>query len=422
MSQVGGLGRHPNFLKLWGGQTISLLGSEITLLALPLTAILVLKVTPLELGVLGAAQSAPFLLLSLPAGVWVDRLPRRPLLVGADLGRAFLLGCVPIVAFFGTLHIELLYAVGLGVGALTAIFDVAYQSFLPEVVARGQLVEGNAKLEISRSVGQIVGPSAGGLLVQWLTAPIAIAADSVSFVISAMAFATLRSPEPIRASREPRRSIVGEMCDGLRVALTSPLLRTLAAAGGAYNLFGNVLFSVFLLYATNELGLQPAALGLILSVAGPAGLVGALLASRVPARLGLGRTLVGTLVVGTLGRMLILIAGGPVEAVVVLLVVARALLSVWVPIYGVTALSIRQGITPDNLRGRVNATNRFLQWGTLPVGSLIGGALGGTIGLRLTIGVAVAGTLVAITWFVLSPVRDLREAPAEMRAPAHVGG
>ncbi len=399
-------------MKLWGGQSISLLGSEITLLALPLTAILVLQATPLQLGLLGAAQSAPFLLLSLPAGAWVDRLRRRPLLVAADAGRTLLLGSLPITALVGSLHIEQLYAVGVCVGALTAVFDVAYQSFLPQVVSREQLVEGNTKLEISRSVAQIVGPSAAGLLVQWFTAPVAIAADAVSFVASAVSFALLRAPEPTAARRDDRTGIVNEVRDGLRTVLGSPLLRTLAGAGSAYNLFGNMLFAVFLLYATRDLGLQPAAIGLILSVGGPAGLAGALLASHVARRFGLGPTLVGALAIGATGRTLILLAGGPPGVVIAYFVAARALLSVWVPIYGVTSLSLRQAITPDHLQGRVTATMRFIVWGTLPLGSLIGGVLGGAIGLRPTIGLAVVGTIVAVTWFVLSPVRGLRQPPA----------
>jgi MFS family permease len=414
MPHVFGLGRHPDFLKLRSGQTISLVGSEITLLVLPLTAILVLKATPIELGILSAAQSAPFLLLSLPAGVWVDRLPRRPMLVAADLGRAFILGSVPIAAMVGSLHIELLYLVGICAGALTAIFDVAYQSFLPQVVPRERLVERNTDLEISRSMAQIVGPSSAGLLVQWLTAPVAIVADAISFIVSAVAFASLRTPAPVRVTHDDRRNIMAEIREGLSVVSRSPLLRTLAIAGSAYNLFGNILFAGFLLYATSELGLQPATLGLIFSVAGPAALAGALLSSRIPRRLGLGRTLVGALAVGAIGRTLILFAGGPPEVVVMLLVAARVLLSVWVPIYSVTALSLRQAITPDHLQGRVTATMRFIGWGTLPIGSLIGGALGSAIGLRPTIGLAVIGTLVSVGWFLLSPIRGLRQPPAEI--------
>lgn len=206
MSCAVGLRHHRNFLKLWGGQTISLLGAEITLLALPLTAILVLRASPLELGILTAAQSAPFLLLSLPAGALVDRLRRRPLLVAADLGRALLLGSVPCIALLGALHIEQLYVAGFCVGVLTAFFDVAYQSFLTQVVSREQLVEGNIKLEISRSLAQIAGPSVAGLLVQWLTAPVTIAADAGSFLISALAFAVLRMPEmsPVRQANRSR--------------------------------------------------------------------------------------------------------------------------------------------------------------------------------------------------------------------------
>ena len=414
--------RQPDFLKLWSSQTVSLLGSEITLLALPLTAILTLKASPLELGILSAAQSAPFLLLSLPAGVWVDRFPRRRLLITADLGRALLLGSVPVAALLGWLRIELLYLVGIGAGALTAIFDVAYQAFVPQVVPREHLVERNTDLEISRSTAQIVGPSSAGLLIQWLTAPVAIAADAISFIVSGLAFVSVRAPDPMPVTRKEDRSLLVEIREGLGVVIHDPVLRILAGAASAYNLFGNVLFAVLLVYATRDLGLPPVTIGLILSVAGPAALVGALLASRIPRWLGPGRTLVGALTIGALGRTLILAAGGPPELMVVLLVAARVLLSVWVPIYSVTALSLRQAITPDHLQGRVTATMRFVGWGTLPIGSLIGGALGSTIGLRPTIGVAVLGTLFAVAWFVLSPIRRLRqaEAPGEVALPERV--
>jgi predicted MFS family arabinose efflux permease len=215
--------------------------------------------------------------------------------------------------------------------------------------------------------------------------------------------------------------MMAEIRDGLRVVFHHPVLHILTGAASVYNLFGNVLFAVFLLYATSELDLQPITLGLILSVAGPAALAGALLASRIPRRVGLGRTLVSALAVGSIGRTLILVAGGPPEVIVMLLVAARVLLSVWVPIYSVTALSLRQAITPDHLQGGVTATMRFVGWGTLPIGSLIGGALGSTIGLRPTIGMAVLGTLLAVGWFVLSPVRGLGQPPAETDEPAVFG-
>jgi len=200
-----------------------------------------------------------------------------------------------------------------------------------------------------------------------------------------------------------------EIRDGVSVVLRDPLLRTLAAAAGAYNVCGNVLFAVFLLCVTTELGLRPATVGFIFSVAGPAAFAGALLSSWVPRRIGLGRTLIGALAVGAAGRTLIVFAGGPPDVIVGLLIAARVLLSVWVPIYGVNALSLRQTITPDHLQGRVTATMRFIGWGTLPIGSLIGGALGSTIGLRPTIGLAVVGTVVAVIWLVLSPVRAVQE-------------
>src|SRR6266571_4222971 len=268
-----GLWRHPDFVRLWAGQTISQFGTQISQLAIPLTAALVLNASPFEMGLLGAFEFAPFLLLSLFAGVWVDRTARRPVLIVADVGRALLLGSIPAAAFLGILHIEQLYVVGLLTGVLTVFFDVAYQSYLPVLVSREHLVEGNSKLEVSNSVAQIAGPGVAGALVQLITAPLAVLVDALSFIASVISLLLIHAPEPAPERHAGSSSSMwSELREGLGVVLDNPLLRSIAGCTGTSNLFGNALQALFVLYLTRDLGLPPAVIGLIYAVAGPGAL------------------------------------------------------------------------------------------------------------------------------------------------------
>lgn len=419
-----GLWRHPDFMKLWAGQTVSQFGSQITLLALPLAAILSLGASPFEVGVLAAVERAPFLLVGLFAGVWVDRLRRRPILIGADVGRALLLASIPVAAMLDVLTIVQLYVVGFLVGVLTVGFDVAYQSYLPALVKRSQLVEGNSKLEISNSVAYITGPGIGGALVQVLTAPVAIVFDACSFLVSALFLRSIRAAEPAPVSRQagaaPQGGVWREIGEGLGVVLRNPLLRSIAGCTGTSNLFSNMLFAVYVLYATRDLGLEPAAIGLIFAMAGPGALIGSFLAAPVARRFGLGPAIVGSaLLFGPPALLIPLVSGSP-AVTLPLLIAAEFLIGLMSPIYNINQVSLRQAIVPDRLQGRMNATMRFLVWGTMPIGSLIGGVLGGYIGLRPTILIAAVGMAISALWVVFSPVRQLREAPPSVEEAAVV--
>jgi MFS family permease len=412
-STSNGLRQQPNFLKLWIGQTISLVGSQMTILALPLVAILALEATPVQVGILGAAQYAPFLVLGLLAGVWVDRLRRRPLLIWADLGRAALLGSIPTAAVVGLLRIEQLYLVAFLAGVLTVFFDVAYQSFLPSLVRREQLVEGNSKLEMSRSFAQIAGPGLGGGLVQLVTAPIALLVDSLSFLASALFVASIhaREREPDRSARQSLRA---EIVEGLRLVFGHPLLRANAGCTGTWNLFSHLLEVVFILYATRELGVEPATLGLILAARGPGAFLGALLAGQVARRFGVGPTIILAALVGAMGELTLPLAGSVPLQAVWLLLAGFFISGAAGTIYNVNTVSLRQAITQHHLQGRMNATIRLLIWGTIPIGFLLGGFLAEAIGLRPTLVVgAVAGQL-SFLWVLLSPLRVLREPPARL--------
>jgi MFS family permease len=403
--------RHPDFLKLWAGQSISLFGSQVTRLALPLTAILSLQANAAELGILGAVQLAPFLLLGLFVGVWVDRMRRRPILIAADVGRAVLLCAIPLMALTQTLRIEYLYVVGFLLGTLELFFDVAYMSFLPSLIEREQLVEGNSRLQMSDSIAQVAGPGLGGALVQALTAPIAILVDALSFVVSALSIVAIRSREGAVASSE-HRNAWHEMREGLRLVVGNPLLRAIGGCTATLNLSANALFTVYMLYCIGSLRLTPAVIGAIFAVGGLSTVAGTLLAGPVAARFGVGPMLIASPFLIGLASLLIPLAGGPPLVAVLLLVGAQVLFGIGRPIFDINQLSLRQAITPGRLQGRVNASMLFIIWGVIPIGSLLGGLLGSTIGVRQTLAVGAVGMSLAFLWVLFSPIRGLRRQPA----------
>jgi len=411
--RLSGLLRHPDFLKLWGGQSISLFGSQVTRLALPFTAILTLHATAGQMGILGAVQLAPFLLLGLFAGVWVDRLRRRPILIAADIGRALLLSVIPLMALTHTLRIEYLYLVGFGLGTLELFFDVSYMSFLPSLIKREQLVDGNSMLQMSDSVAQVSGPGLGGALVQLLTAPLAIAVDALSFLVSAISIIAIGAREdavPVDTQRDAWR----EMREGLRLVIGNPLLRAIGGCTATLNLSANLLFTVYMLYCTTSLGLSPAVIGAIFAVGGLSTIAGTLLAGRAATRFGVGRVLVASPFLIGMASILIPLAGGPRLIAVLFLVGAQVLFGIGRPIFDINQLSLRQAITPQRLQGRVNASMLFIVWGVIPIGSLLGGLLGSTIGLRQTLAVGAVGMSLAFIWVVFSPIWRLQRTPSTL--------
>jgi MFS family permease len=407
------LWRHREFAKLWAAQAISQLGTQVTVLALPLAAALVLGAAPAEMGILAAVEYAPFLLFGLLAGVWVDRLPRRPILIGTDLARALLLASVPVAAALDRLSMPHLYLVGFLVGVMTLFFDVAYMAYLPALVTRDQLVEGNSKLEVSRSIAQIAGPGLAGVLVQAITAPFAIALDALSFLVSGLLIRLIAAPEPPRRPREGG-SLWREVREGLGVVFGSPVLRSIALCTATSNLFGNIGWAVALLYLARELELAPSSIGLIFAGFGPGGLIGAFVASRAASHFGLGPAVIGSIVVASLGNLVLPLATGSSTTIVVALFAGLLVGAVGGTSYNVNQVSLRQAITPDHLQGRMNATMRFVVWGTIPVGSLIGGFLAEQIGLRPTLLVGALGGLTSCLWVLFSPVRALREQPGRL--------
>ena len=406
--------RHPDFLKLWTAETISVFGSSITQLALPLIAATVLQVSALEFGLLTTIAFLPFILLSLPAGVWVDRLRRRPILIVTDLGRAAAIITIPIAFALDGLTIWQLYAVGFVNGCLTVFFDVAYQSYLPSVVERDQLVEGNSKLEITRSAAQILGPGIAGVLIGVLRAPFAMLLDSLSFALSAVFLGWIRRPEPAppahdAAAHGPKRSMRADIASGLRYVTGHRWLRSIAATTGISNFFTNVLGAILILYLTQERGLSAAAIGFAFSVGSVGVLAAALTTNAITRRLGVGRVLV-------LAAIGFSVAGLPVALAPDELIWSGVALSGFIVgfasvAWNINQVSLRQAITPPGMQGRMNASMRFIVWGTIPVGAIVGGMLGDLLGLQEAIWVGAIGGLVAFLPVTLSSVRHLVRMP-----------
>jgi len=408
------LWRHRDFMKLWTGQTISQLGDEVTQLAIPLVAALTLEVTPFEFGLLAVLQFLPFILLTIPAGVWVDRMRRRPIMIGANVGRAVLLTSIPVSFLTGWLTLWQLYVVAFAIGCLEVFFDVAYQSYLPSVVERDRLVEGNAKLEISVSATSFIGPSIAGFLAELLRPAIAIFFDVASYLGSVLFLLLIRRPEtppePHDPATGPRPSMRQDATEGLRYVLGHRYLRYIAACTGTLNLFGNLGGAILILYIVQQLGLTAGTIGIVLSIGNLGVLVGALLSERVGRWIGIGPTIVWSALLSSFS--LIAVALAPREAPVPFLIAGGLIGTVTAVIYNVNQVSLRQAITPDRMLGRMNATMRFIVWGTIPIGALAGAVLGGVIGLQATIWVGAIGSFLGFLPVLLSPVRSLKEIPS----------
>jgi MFS family permease len=415
---MGGLWRHRDFRMLWAGETISLFGSEVTELALPLVAVLVLDAGAAQMGLLAAARFAPFLLVTLPAGVWVDRRRRRPVLIAANLGRCLLIALVPLLAGLGVLRIQHLYAIAFAVGVLTVLFDVAYQSYLPSLVDRQQLVEGNSKLQASASVARVGGPGLGGLLVQLAGAPRALLLAATSFAVSIGTLVAIRhrEPPPDPGAEEPAglRQRIGE---GLAVTYRNPVLRSMAGLAATYNLFSQVIEALLVLFATRELHLAAGLIGLVVSAGSVGALAGAALAGRLQGRLGVGPSLILAVVVECASLVLVPVAGGPPRLAAGLLGLAFVGNGFGIGLSNVLAVSLRQAVTPDRLLGRMNASYRFLTYGVVPLGALLGGTLGELLGLRAAVAVGAVGSLLTVPWVLLPPLPRLRRMPEQAVEP-----
>ena len=412
--------RNADFVRLWAAETISQFGTQISLLAIPLVAVTLLNATPFEVALLGTIEFLPFILFSLPAGAWVDRLRRRPILIAGDVGRAVVLASVPAAYWLGVLTLGQLYVVGFVVGTLTVFFDVAYQSYLPSLVERDQLVDGNGKLEASRTVALSAGPALGGGLIGLVTAPLAILADAASFLLSGVfvLFIRRREPAPDRHADEhgrARGSLRQEVAEGLRYVLGNRYLRGIAASTATSNFFSNVAYATFIVYAVRDLGLSPLEIGLTFGLGNVGSILGALSADRIARRFGVGPTIVAATILS--GPGLLLIALAPRDLPVPFLIAGSFLQGVGIVVYNINQLSFRQAITPTSMQGRMNATMRFIVWGTIPLGTILGGVIATVVGLQAAIIVGAVGALLAVIPLVITPVRTLRDMPTPAEDP-----
>lgn len=407
-AQFIGLRQNTDFLKLWSAQTISQFGSRITREGLPLAAALTLAASPAQMGVLTALSALPVLVVGLVAGVIVDRMRRRPLMIGADLGRAVLLLIVPLAFVQGWLAIPHLYLIAVLTGVLTVLFDVADQSYLPQVVSRDNLVDANSKLGASGSLAEIGGPPLAGVLIQVLTAPVAIVFDALSFVVSAVLIGLMRSPDP-RPVPTAQPDIWREVREGVAVILGHPVLRVLALTAALSTFFGNFYWPLYSLFGLRELGLTPAVLGILVGMGGVGALGGALVAGWAARRFGVGPAIVGSRLLASLVSVLTPLAGGPTWLAVLMLAIPQLAGDGAMMVYFVNQTSLRQSLVPDRLLGRANASMAVIVGGLGPLGALAGGLLGTWLGIRPTLFLAVAGILAAALWLLASPVRHMHE-------------
>jgi MFS family permease len=401
------LWRHRDFTRLWAGQTVSVFGSQVTQLALPLAAVLTLHASALQMGFLSAAGMAPWIAFALLVGVWVDRrLRRRWILVVADLGRAAILLSVPVAAAFHVLSLGQLFAVAFAAGCLTLVFNVAYGSYLNVLVPREQLVDANAKLMGSYATAQIGGPSIAGVLVQAITAPFAILVDAASFLVSAVALRSIRTEEPERRL-ERSGSLRHDLASGLRYVRDDPLQRAIAGSAATLNFFGAAIYAVLVLYAVRALHLSSGLIGLFFAFGAVGALLGTQLAPRVTRRLGAGRTIL-LATIGfpvTLGIVPLASPGQPAWLALTILALAEAVGGLAVMLFDVNTAALRQAATPEHLFGRASGAMSFLTQSAKPLGSLFGGVVATAAGLHPTLWVCAAGGLLVIPWTVFSPLR-----------------
>jgi predicted MFS family arabinose efflux permease len=406
------LWRQGDFMKLWTGETISLAGSAVTELALPLTAILLLHASPFQLGLLLALNSGAAAAFGLFAGAWSDRVRRRPLMIAADVGRALLMGAIPVSAFLGVLRIEELYLITVCVGALNSLFSAAYQGFLPMLVRREQLVPANSRFEGSRVLAQVLGPGVSGALIQLFTAPFAIVVDALSFLASGLCVWLIRDPQPRARAVSRQANLWREIGEGLRFVWTQPLVRPLLVTAVIFNLAAPILNAQVTLFATRELGISPLLLGLGFVVAGACGVLASIVTGAVSARLGVGRTM--TVATGLIfaGWLLVPFVHGATLGVVTLFSLGASVGTMGDVLFNINSASLRQAVVPDRLQGRVSASMRVLILGVQPLGALVGGALGEQIGLRPTLVIAALGFGLGFLSMLISPARHIKRLDA----------
>jgi predicted MFS family arabinose efflux permease len=438
MEQARSLWRHADFTLLWSGSTVSQLGTRVGQIAISLLAVNALAATPLQMGLLSAAQNLGIVVVGLPVGAWVDRMRRRRLMVAMDLLRAAVLVTLPLLATAGGLRLAVLVPIVLATSIATAFFDVAHQAYLPTLVGRDLVVEANSKLQASQSIAVLSGPGPGGLLTGLLGAANTVLLTCLSFVASAVLLRRVRATDP-RPAPAPDRALGSQIREGLRYVFGDPVLRAIACCTATSNLFMTMILALLVLFLVRDVGLTAAAVGFVVAVSGVGGVAAALTARRWTSLLGQGRTIWLSLLVTQPFALLVPTAHR--DARLALFILGWFTVGYGSTVYNIVQVSYRQAMCPDRLLGRVQASNRFLAFSAVPLGSLLGGVLGTSVGPRWALLVAAAGLISSTLWLVASPLagsdsrlpiggrkladgtgRDLVREGSAYRAQGHAGG
>ncbi|MEO6701610.1 MAG: MFS transporter [Jatrophihabitantaceae bacterium] len=401
----------PDFVKLWSGETVSLIGTQITQFTLPLVALLSLHASVFQVGLLNACRTAPIVVVSLFAGVWLDRRRRRPILIACSLGNALLIALVPLSYAAGLLSIGLLYLVCLAVGVLSVVFDIGVLSYVPTLVERAHLADSNSKIQASTSLSLVAGPGLAGALVGILSAPVTLTADAVSYLCSAVGLIAIGKPEAAPELPPVRPSVRSSIAEGIRAVYGSPVLRSLLNLSATFNFVQAGFITIFVVYGVRVLHLSPFRLGLVLGAIAVGGIIGAMLSNRISRVFGIGPTMLAGLCGATLCPLLLLIPRDGSLASMAIMIGTELLYGFGVLSFNVITVTVRQTVTPHRLLGRMNASYRMVLFGTAPLGAALAGFLGQHLGLRTALVVAVLAFPTAIGWTISSPVVRMREMP-----------
>lgn len=407
----------------WSGETVSLFGTQITMLALPLTAVLTLHATSAQLGLVRFAEALPYVIFTLIFGAWVDRRQRKPVLIVANAARGVLIGLVPLLAILHLLQFSLLTAVAFGVGVFTVLFDVTWLAYVPTVISADDLVEANGKVTMSSAAAEVAGPGLGGALVQVLSAPLALVADAISYVVATATLLAIRAPEPVPLAQQGhRKQLLREIGEGIQTVWANQFLRAIMLMSGLWNMLFGISDTVFVLYAIRELRLQPGTLGAIFGVGAIGGLIGSAISTRVSQRGAFGPVLGIAFTFGSIPWLLLPAVRGTQPLEIVGFTLAYFLIRLGLGLWSVLTLSFRQAITPHHLLGRVGASLRFVAYGLGALGFLLAGMLATLLGLRRTLWVAAVGFLVIWAITVLAtPLPRIRAIPADPDSPEAAG-
>lgn len=399
-------------MKLWAGETVSLVGTQVTQFALPLVAILTLQASVFQVGVLNACRNIPVVLVSLFAGVWLDRRRRRPVLIACSLGNAFLIGTIPVASALGLLSMNLLYLICVLAGAVSVIFDVGVLSYVPSLVGRQHVAESNSRMQSSMSLAMVAGPGIAGVLVGVLTAPITLTLDAVSYLCSALGLISIRSPEPAPEVPAVRMSIWRSIGEGWQILFGNRVFRDLLTQSAWFNFIQSGFITIFVVYAVRDLGLSPLQLGIVLGAIAVGALCGSMIANRLRIAFGLGNTMLIAILPATLCQLGVLIPRGSGLLSICLLCVIEVCYGCGVLIFKVNTITLLQTMTPNRLLGRMNASYRLILFGTAPIGAVLVGLLGRAVGLRLTLVITVIVFATPILWTLFSPIFRMPEMPS----------